>query len=104
MMTKGIKMHCHFLYILLQVCLNQGCSSGKHPASSKTVITIATLNGPSAISMVQMMQDSVLSDSAILNFTVKSEPNLIKPIILQEQADMAIFANEHGFYIVQHGS
>jgi NitT/TauT family transport system substrate-binding protein len=70
--------------------LNTGCNSHSNLSSSKTGITIATLNGPSAISMVQMMQDSVLSDSAILKFVVKSEPNLVKPMVLQEQADIAI--------------
>jgi NitT/TauT family transport system substrate-binding protein len=66
------------------------CTRATRPSSSKAVITIATLNGPSAISMVKMMQDSVLDDSSIMKFVIKTEPNLVKPIVLQEQADMAI--------------
>jgi NitT/TauT family transport system substrate-binding protein len=72
------------------VLLIQSCTSSKPPVTSKLTINIATLNGPSAISMVQMMKDSVLSDSAVLKFAVKTEPNLVKPMIIQEQADMAI--------------
>jgi NitT/TauT family transport system substrate-binding protein len=90
MKIKDLKYLFPIITILTTVLLNQGCSSGKHPSSTKIVITIATLNGPSAISMVKMMQDSILSDSAILDFIVKTEPNLVKPIVLQEQADMAI--------------
>jgi len=57
---------------------------------TKTIITIATLNGPSAISMVKMMEDTLLSDSAVMKFVVKTEPNLVKPLLLQGEADMAI--------------
>jgi NitT/TauT family transport system substrate-binding protein len=76
--------------IIATVFIIQGCSSGNKRAGAKTIITIATLNGPSAISMVKMMQDSILSDSAIMKFIIKTEPNLVKPMILQEQADIAI--------------
>jgi NitT/TauT family transport system substrate-binding protein len=89
-MIRVIKWVLSLLSFLLFVGLNLGCRSDKHPSNAKTVITIATLNGPSAISMVQMMQDSMVGDSAILKFVVKTEPNLVKPIVLQEQADIAI--------------
>jgi NitT/TauT family transport system substrate-binding protein len=85
------------------VLLTQSCASAKHPVTSKLTISIATLNGPSAISMIQMMQDSVLSDSAILKFTIKTEPNLVKPIIIQEQADMAILPANMASILVNLG-
>lgn len=89
-MKMHIKLISSIFSLIGILLLNTGCNSHSNPSSSKTVITIATLNGPSAISMVQMMQDSVLSDSAILKFVVKTEPNLVKPMVLQEQADIAI--------------
>ncbi len=90
MILRNNKIALSITIIIATVILIHGCGSATKRAGAKAVITIATLNGPSAISMVKMMQDSVLSDSAVMEFVIKTEPNLVKPMILQEQADIAI--------------
>lgn len=80
------------------------CNTTRKSNIEKVRVNIATLNGPSAISMVQMMQDSILDDSAVMNFDIKTEPNLVKPLILQEQADMAILPTNMASILYNSGA
>jgi NitT/TauT family transport system substrate-binding protein len=51
-------------------------------------ITIATLRGPSAISMINMIDNT---DSSLhYNFIIKDEPNQVKSMMLNGEADFAI--------------
>lgn len=72
------------------VLLMGSCRNASKGREEKYTLTVATLNGPSAISMVKMMRDSMLNDSVMLHFFVKNEPNLVKPMILQQRVDIAI--------------
>lgn len=78
------------LLIISLVMVLGSCRNVSNGKEVKYTLTVATLNGPSAISMVKMMRDSMLNDSVALHFFVKNEPNLVKPMILQQKVDIAI--------------
>ncbi len=76
--------------LMILLWLLGSCRNGPKGMEEKYTLTVATLNGPSAISMVKMMQDSLLNDSVSLHFYIKNEPNLVKPLVLQQKVDIAV--------------
>lgn len=68
------------------------CSS---PADNKQpqnrCIIIAPIKGPSAISMIKMIEDGSTRDSGYCyNFIIKDEPNQVKLMVMQQHVDIAV--------------
>jgi NitT/TauT family transport system substrate-binding protein len=90
MTNKANQNSSHKLFLILLILICASCHQRRADSYKPLTITIATLNGPSVISMIGMMQDSILNDSVKLNFIIKNEPNQVKPLVLQGEADFAV--------------
>jgi len=65
------------------------CTDNKKESSSDTV-KIATLRGPSAISMIKMIDELKSLEGTNLEFQVKSEPMQIRPLLFQKKVEFAV--------------
>ncbi len=74
---------------LLILVIFFACNHKKENKASDTV-KIATLRGPSAISMVKMLEDLKNIGDDSIAFQVKNEPLQIRPLLLQEKVDFAV--------------
>ena len=92
------------LYLAISLFMLVSCTPSPKEKKPAYTLTIATLTGPSAISMVKMMQDSMLNDSTRMQFIVKSEPNLVKPMVLQQQVDLAILPTNMASILFNKGA
>ncbi len=73
-----------FVVILL---LSSSCRNIEEKAGE---LRVYTLKGPSAISMVKMIEDGNTINQRTINFEVKNEPLQIRPLIFQKKADFAV--------------
>ncbi|MCK4662844.1 MAG: ABC transporter substrate-binding protein [Bacteroidales bacterium] len=77
-----------FLFILLILI---SCKEKQNKTKENTVVKIATLKGPSAMSMVKMIDSKVFKDKNIkAEFIIKDEPIQIRALLLQNETDFAI--------------
>ncbi|MFP4526531.1 MAG: ABC transporter substrate-binding protein [Bacteroidales bacterium] len=65
------------------------CSSTSNNEDSEN-IKIATLRGPSAMSMIKMIENLDALEDKKTEFIVKNEPVQIRPLILQDKVDFAV--------------
>lgn len=88
---KKIWIHCPIIYftLIFVTILFTNC---KYPVKQNNqTINIGTLNGPSVISMVKMIDEAIiLGDSFKTNFTIKNEPNQLKALMFKNELDFAI--------------
>jgi NitT/TauT family transport system substrate-binding protein len=78
-------------YFILLLIIISGCgktNSGKEPIPVR--IRVGVLNGPSAVSIVKMMNNARVSrDSTSIEFIVKSEPSQVKSMMFREEVEFA---------------
>ena len=75
------------LFIFLLFLMS--CRSGPGEENSN-VINVATLRGPSAISMVHMLDSLKTIENKKVNFQIKNEPLQIRPLLFQEKVEFAV--------------
>ncbi|HYX08798.1 MAG TPA: ABC transporter substrate-binding protein [Bacteroidales bacterium] len=78
------------------------CSSGgkKKPANT---ITIVTLRGPSAISMIKMIDSPKMDKHIELQFIIKDDPNQVKPYLVRGEADFAVLPSTMAAVLYNQG-
>ncbi len=72
-----------FLLIWLAIACNA-------PEKSQNKVTTATLNGPSAMAMIKMIDDKPIVDGIQLDFIIKNEPNHVRAMMLNNEIDFAL--------------
>ncbi|MDA3781451.1 MAG: ABC transporter substrate-binding protein [Bacteroidales bacterium] len=86
-----MKSKTHILILLLFVGLTfLSCNSKKKKSSKKKTINIATLKGPSAISMIKLIDDSKEINGLKTNFIIKDEPLQVRKMLINEAVDFAV--------------
>ncbi len=83
--TLMIKLIPAFLLILISL---SGCKNV--PDKNQKKLTVATLRGPSAISMIAMIDSIKNIENHTIDFKIKNEPVQIRPMLFQEKADFAV--------------
>lgn len=93
-MSSNKKIRLYIIY-LVALAFTSNCS---HRDSGRdNVITTATLNGPSAISMIYMIEEEpVLEGKYKTRFSIKSEPEQVKALMLEEKVDFAVLPSTMG--------
>ncbi len=88
MPDKGKSFNFCFIFLIpILVVLNSSC---KDIIREDEVVT-ATLKGPSAISMIYMIDEKpVLEGNFKTRFLIKSEPELVRALMLEERVDFAV--------------
>jgi NitT/TauT family transport system substrate-binding protein len=72
-----------FLFIIFSGCKNA-------PEKNREKITVATLRGPSAISMIPMIDSLKNIDNYSIDFNIKNEPVQIRPALFREKTTFAV--------------
>ena len=75
------------IFILLFFLIS--CNPGKRDGNKQN-IDVATLRGPSAISMVHMIDSLKTIQDRKINFRIKNEPLQIRPLLFQEKVEYAV--------------
>lgn len=83
-------------------CLLGACNPNKSD-SSEDVVTIATLKGPSAISMVKMMHDIDTLSGKKVTFKLVDEPMQVRKMMMQGQVDLAVLPATMGALLYNKG-
>jgi NitT/TauT family transport system substrate-binding protein len=65
------------------------CKNNKQGSDNNTV-DIATLRGPSAISMIKMINETEKIEGKPIKFQIKNEPMQIRPLLFQEKVEFAV--------------
>ncbi len=66
-------------------------SCGSRPGDENSdVVEVATLRGPSAISMIHMIDSLREIENKKVNFQIKNEPLQIRPLLFQEKVEFAV--------------
>ncbi len=90
---------------LIALTLMTGCnhrSSGKK--GEAPVINIGVLNGPSAVSIIKMMDRGSLREKDIpLKFIIRSEPGQIKSLMFRHQVDFAFLPSTMAALLYNNG-
>jgi len=87
-------MHRISILFLLFIALNAGCI--RHNKDSGKIIT-ATLKGPSAMAMIQMIDEKPSLEGGIsTEFIIRNEPNQVKAMIMKGEADFAVIPSTMG--------
>jgi NitT/TauT family transport system substrate-binding protein len=73
---------------LLVLTLVSGCKNA--PDKNHEKLTVATLKGPSAISMINMIDSLKTLKNYTIDFKIKNEPVQIRPMLFQEEATFAV--------------
>jgi len=82
------------LYILLPfLFIIVSCNSG---SNNKNEVKTATLAGPSAMAMIQMIDEKPVLETTPTSFIIKNEPNQIKAMILNEEVEFAVVPSTMG--------
>jgi NitT/TauT family transport system substrate-binding protein len=85
-----------FVCIILCTILLISCQNNTSEKSDRIVKT-ATLKGPSAMAMIKMIEEKpFLSDTIPTKFSILTEPNQVKAMILNEEVDFAIVPSTMG--------
>lgn len=66
------------------------CCSSQGGSNKKESVKIATLRGPSAMSMIKMIDEMDTLQGKSAEFIIKNEPVQLRPLILQNKVDFAI--------------
>ncbi len=90
------------LLLLTGILFLISCSGGgkKKPVNT---ITIVTLRGPSAISMIKMIDSSKMDSHFHLHFIIKNEPNQVKPYLVKGEADFAVLPSTMAAVLYNQG-
>ncbi|MGM0530914.1 MAG: ABC transporter substrate-binding protein [Bacteroidota bacterium] len=75
------------IFILLIFLISCGTRPGD---KNNKIIDVATLRGPSAISMIHMIDSLQTIQDRKVNFQIKNEPLQIRPLLFQEKVEFAV--------------
>ena len=73
---------------LLVLIMLSGCKTSTNQKEDN--ITVATLRGPSAISMIKMIDSLKTLNKHNVKFEIKNEPVQVRPLLFREKADFAV--------------
>jgi NitT/TauT family transport system substrate-binding protein len=82
-------MRKHLIFILILLIAFNSCKEGSNK-DKKGSIEVATLRGPSAISMIHMIENTDSLKDRQLNFQIQNEPLQIRPLLFQEKVEYAV--------------
>ena len=82
-MQKKTITICFLVLIMLA-----GCKTSTNQEENK--VSVATLRGPSAISMIKMIDSLKTLDKQDVKFKIKNEPVQVRPLLFREKADFAV--------------
>ena len=84
-----MKRTTHLITLLLSILLMaEGCKNTSR--KQENPLRVITLKGPSAISMVQMIDQMQYMNETPLTFQIKTEPIHVTPLLYQKKADFAV--------------
>ncbi len=84
-----------FAFILTALFINTSCKNIDTPEKYK--FTTATLKGPSAMSMIRMIdRPDTLAGEFLTEFEIKNEPTQVRMLILNEKVDFAVVPSTMG--------
>ncbi len=84
---KPLKKNSITLSLLILMLLS-GCKTSTNQKEDN--ISVATLRGPSAISMISMIDSLKTLDKHDVKFEIKNEPVQVRPLLFREKADFAV--------------
>jgi len=91
---------------MLSACLFIS-ACGRHPTNhdlSETGIKVAVLNGPSALSIIKMMDDGRLKYQNLpVNFIIRNEPSQIKSLMFRNEVDFAFLPGTMAAMLYNNG-
>ena len=79
---------------LFIICITISCQNRKD--SSEKTIRIASLKGPSAITLLHMMEEIKELDGYQMDYLILSEPNQVRSLLIQEKIDIALVPTNLG--------
>ena len=84
--------------------LNSCDSNHRKNDNAETGITIAVLNGPSALSIIKMMNDHKLNYKNLpIDFIIRNEPSQIKSLMFRKEADFAFLPSTMAAVLYNNG-
>lgn len=88
--NRGLKLlQKYFITLsLLILMLLSGCKTSTNQKEDN--ISVATLRGPSAISMIRIIDSLKTLDKNDVKFEIKNEPVQVRPLLFREKADFAV--------------
>ncbi|MGM0551303.1 MAG: ABC transporter substrate-binding protein [Bacteroidota bacterium] len=92
-----------WFYVSVFAMLLAGCSPDNTHRSNDQVVTIATLKGPSAISMVKMMQTLDTVAGRPVEFRLVDEPLQVRKMMMQKEVDLAVLPSTMGALLYNKG-
>jgi NitT/TauT family transport system substrate-binding protein len=83
--------HKYITVVIFLLFTLYSCNESVNKNSHKQNVLVATLKGPSAISMVGLIESPESIDTSLkFNFVIKDEPNQVKDLMLKGEPDFAI--------------
>jgi len=79
-----------FVRLLLITLIFISCNSQKEKSKKKDTINIATLKGPSAVSMIKLIDNNQKINGLKTNFIIKNEPLQVRKMLINEDVDFAV--------------
>jgi len=92
-----------YFYVVVFVLLLTACGPKGATNSTDQVVVIATLKGPSAISMVKMMQTIDTLAAKTVEFRLVDEPLQVRKMMMQKEVDMAVLPSTMGALLYNKG-
>ena len=83
-----------YCLVILLICLTLSCKNQND--SSDNTLRIASLKGPSAITLLHMMDQVKELDNHEINYQILSEPNQVRSLLIQEKIDLALIPTNMG--------
>ncbi len=89
--NQNMQTKVYIILALLLVTLTQlGCKQNTNNNEKKETINIVTLKGPSAISMIKLIDDNSKINGLKTNFIIKDEPLQVRKMLINEDVDFAV--------------
>ncbi|MBN1925365.1 MAG: ABC transporter substrate-binding protein [Prolixibacteraceae bacterium] len=79
----------NYIFIAI-VILFAACNNTKTQPESETLITVATLKGPSSMGMIKLIDSISSVENSNIRITILNEPNQVRKMVLDGTADFAI--------------
>jgi len=78
----------NIVFVILIYLLSAGCGGAGDDA--EPVIRVGLLKGPTAMSLIRMLDSPPVLDNMKTGFVLKGNPMLLRPMLFREELDMAV--------------
>jgi NitT/TauT family transport system substrate-binding protein len=93
----NLQLNASRLAFLVLLMVFSGCNRGTKTAPEVTTVTTATLNGPSGMAFIKMIEEKPRLDSLVTtDFLIKNEPNQVRALMFREEIDFAVLPSTMG--------